>query len=88
MIGVSKDSVKSHQKFKDKHNLPFTLLSDPDGAVCKLFGVLKKKNMYGKTYMGIERSTFIIDEKGEVATVWRGVKVEGHIREVLDSLKA
>jgi peroxiredoxin Q/BCP len=83
---VSKDSVASHQKFKKKHELPFPLLSDPNGEVCEKFGVIKEKNMYGKKYLGIERSTFIIDENGKIAAAYRGVKVAGHIGELLDAL--
>ena len=83
---MSKDSVKSHVKFKEKYDLPFPLLSDPDIVVCEKYGVMKEKNMYGKKYMGVERSTFIIDEKGKVVHAYRGVKVKGHIQEVLEAL--
>lgn len=86
MLGISKDSVGSHQKFKAKHRIPFLLLSDPDGTVCRAYGVLKEKDFLGKKVLGIERSTFIIDEKGTVAGMYRGVKVDGHIREVLEAL--
>jgi peroxiredoxin Q/BCP len=86
VLGISRDSATSHQKFKEKFEIPFVLLSDPDGKVCGLFGVLKEKNLYGKKSVGIERSTFIIDEKGMIAGVYRGVKVNGHIRELLDAL--
>ena len=86
VIGVSPDSVASHQKFKTKNEIPFTLLSDPDGEVCNLYGVLKEKNLYGKKRIGIERSTFIVDEAGKIAAVYRGVKVSGHVGELLDAL--
>jgi len=81
------DSVESHQRFKAKHELPFPLLSDPDGKVCEKYGVIKEKKMYGKTYKGIERSTFIIDAAGKITHADRGVKVEGHIRKLLDILR-
>jgi peroxiredoxin Q/BCP len=83
---VSKDSVASHKKFKTKFELPFPLLSDPNGEVCEQFEVLKEKSMYGRKYFGIERSTFIIDDEGKIAAEYRGVKVAGHIRELLDTL--
>jgi len=79
ILGVSKDSIKSHQKFKQKHELPFTLLSDPAGKVLDLYGVWKKKSLYGRTFMGTERTTFLIDEKGIV----RKVKVKGHAQACL-----
>ncbi len=83
ILGVSKDSVKSHDKFKNKYELPFSLLSDEDGSICESYGVWVEKSMYGKKYMGIERSTFLIDEKGIVQGAWRKVKVPGHVEEVL-----
>lgn len=83
---MSKDSVASHKKFKTKFELPFPLLSDPNGELCEQFGVLKEKSMYGKKYLGIERSTFIIDENGKITAAYRGVEVAGHIRELLDAL--
>ncbi len=83
-----KDSVASHEKFKAKHEIPFTLLSDPDGVVCGQYGVLEEKTMYGKKHMGIERSTFVIDEAGKIAHVYRAVKVDGHVKELLDVLRA
>ncbi len=86
VLGVSKDSVASHQKFKRKYELPFPLLADTDGTVCEQYGVLKEKKLYGKKYVGIDRSTFIIDKEGIIAHAWRGVKVEGHIRELLEAL--
>ncbi len=88
IIGVSKDNVSSHDKFKSKYKLPFQLASDEDGKVCKAYGVWKKKNMYGRTYMGIERSTFLIDEDGRLRAEWRKVKVPGHVEDVLETAKA
>ena len=88
VLGVSMDDVDSHQKFITKYGLPFSLLCDEDGTVSKAYGVYKKKNMYGKTYWGIERSTFIIDEAGKLKTLFRKVKVDGHIDEVQAALKA
>jgi peroxiredoxin Q/BCP len=88
IYGVSRDSLKSHEGFKAKMKFPFELLSDPDEAVCRLFGVMKLKNMYGRKVRGIERSTFVIDEKGVLAREWRGVKVPGHVQEVLNFVKA
>ena len=88
VFGISRDSVKSHESFKAKMKFPFELLSDPDEAVCGQFGVMKLKNMYGRKVRGIERSTFVIDEKGVLAREWRGVKVPGHVQEVLNFVKA
>jgi thioredoxin-dependent peroxiredoxin len=88
VFGVSRDSVKSHENFKAKQNLPFELVSDPDEKLCAEFGVMKLKNMYGKKVRGIERSTFVIDAKGVLRHEWRGVKVPGHAQEVLDFVKA
>ena len=82
---MSKDSVASHRKFKAKHEIPFTLLSDPDGKVCEAYGVLKETKLFG---MSIDRSTFIIDEEGKIAEMYRGIKVQGHIRDLLDRLSA
>lgn len=84
IVGISRDSVQSHECFKEKMQFPFELLSDSDEAVCELFGVMKLKNMYGKQVRGIERSTFVIDQKGTLKKEWRGVKVPGHVDEVLD----
>ena len=84
IFGISKDSMDSHEKFKSKFQFPFELISDPDEELCQLFGVIKEKNMYGKKYMGIERSTFVIDEKGKLVREWRKVKVPGHVEEVLE----
>jgi len=88
VLGVSKDTVASHDKFKKKYDLPFTLVSDTDGELCARYGVWKKKSMYGRAYMGIERSTFLIDGKGIVRGIWRKVKVPGHVAEVLAAVKA
>jgi thioredoxin-dependent peroxiredoxin len=88
IFGVSRDSVKSHEKFKAKMSFPFDLLADEDETVCKLFGVIKEKNMYGKKVMGIERSTFVMDRSGAIAKEWRGVKVDGHADEVLAAVKS
>ena len=88
VFGVSRDSVASHEKFKAKMNFPFDLLSDSDEAMCKVFDVIKEKNMYGKTVLGIQRSTFIIGRRGEIVREWRGVKVDGHAREVLNAAKS
>jgi len=83
VAGVSRDSLKSHESFKSKLELPFELISDPDEAVCELFGVMKMKNMYGKQVRGIERSTFVIGADGSLLREWRGVKVPNHVQEVL-----
>lgn len=87
LLGISRDSVKSHENFKSKQDLPFELGSDSDEALCTLFGVMKMKNMYGKQVRGIERSTFVIDSSGVLRREWRGVKVPGHAHEVLDFVK-
>ncbi|HEY8119635.1 MAG TPA: peroxiredoxin [Methylophilaceae bacterium] len=87
IVGISRDSLKSHENFKSKFSFPFELLADTDETVCKLFDVIKMKNMYGKQVRGIERSTFIINSKGLLIREWRKVKVDGHAREVLDFIK-
>ena len=87
ILGVSRDKLSSHENFKEKQCFPFDLLSDEDETLCTLFDVIKEKNMYGKKVMGIERSTFLIDEKGVLRNEWRKVKVKGHVDEVLDALK-
>jgi peroxiredoxin Q/BCP len=87
ILGVSKDSVSSHNKFSSKYNFPFDLISDENEKVCKLFNVIKEKSMYGRKYMGIERSTFIINTKGKLTHEWRKVKVKGHVEEVLKIIK-
>ena len=84
IVGISRDSIKSHENFKEKMGFPFQLLSDADETACKLFNVIKMKNMHGKQVRGIERSTFLIDTKGILRKEWRGVKVAGHVQEVLD----
>ena len=87
VIGVSRDSVASHDKFKKKHELPFILASDADGKVTEKYGVWVEKSMYGRKYMGIERATFLIDGKGVIRGIWRKVKVPGHVDEVLKEVK-
>jgi thioredoxin-dependent peroxiredoxin len=88
IFGISADSVASHEKFKAKMAFPFELLSDPDRKICKLYDVIQEKSMYGKKYMGIERSTFLIDAKGVLRQEWRKVKVNGHAEAVLAAVKA
>jgi peroxiredoxin Q/BCP len=88
VLGVSPDDLKSHDKFAAKHNLPFLLLADTEHKVCEMFGVWKLKKNYGREYMGVERSTFLIDEEGKLAKEWRKVKVAGHVQEVLEAAKA
>jgi len=87
IVGVSRDSMRSHEGFAQKFDLPFPLISDTDEAVCNLFGVIKAKKSYGKVVHGIERSTFLIDSSGKLVQEWRGVKVEGHAEEVLEVAK-
>ncbi|WP_322104798.1 peroxiredoxin [Paraburkholderia sp. J41] len=88
IVGVSRDSVRSHENFKAKLELPFTLVSDGDEALCALFGVIKMKKMYGKEVRGIERTTFLIDANGVLRQEWRGLKVPGHVDEVLEAVQA
>jgi len=88
IYGVSRDSIKSHENFKSKQQFPFDLISDPDEILCKAFDVIKEKNMYGRKYMGIERSTFLFDQKGVLVQSWRKVKVKGHVDEVLEMVKS
>jgi len=83
VFGISRDTIKSHLKFKEALGIPFDLISDPDEALCALFGVMKQKNMYGKQVRGIERSTFVLDAHGVLVREWRGVKIPGHVAEVL-----
>ena len=85
IIGVSRDSVASHDKFTAKESLPFPLLADADEKVCKLFDVIKQKSLYGRKYLGVERSTFLLDGTGRLAQEWRKVKVPGHVEEVLEA---
>lgn len=87
VVGVSRDSIKSHEKFKTKQDFPFELLSDPDETLCNLFGVIKEKNMYGRKVMGIERSTFLVGPDGKLRREWRKVKVDGHVDEVLEAVR-
>ena len=87
ILGVSRDTIKSHENFKEKQSFPFELLSDPDEKVCKAFDVMKLKSMYGREYIGVDRSTFLINTKGMIVKEWRSVKVKGHVAEVLDTLE-
>ena len=86
IIGVSRDSIKSHKSFQEKESLNFPLISDPDEKMCNAYGVMKEKSMYGRKYMGIERSTFLIDPDGVIIKEWRGVKVPGHVEDVYQAL--
>jgi thioredoxin-dependent peroxiredoxin len=88
ILGVSRDSLASHAKFRDKEALPFDLLSDPEEKLCRQFDVIREKSLYGRKYMGIERTTFLIDGQGVLRHEWRKVKVQGHAQEVLDALRA
>ena len=87
VVGVSRDKIISHEKFIDKYNFQFPLISDPEEKLCKSFDVIKEKSLYGRKYMGVDRSTFIINVDGKVLHAWRGVKVKGHVDEVLEILK-
>lgn len=87
ILGVSRDSLKSHENFKEKQDFPFQLLSDPDEKMCKSFDVMREKSMYGKKYIGVDRSTFLINAKGIIVKEWRSVKVKGHVDEVLEALR-
>jgi peroxiredoxin Q/BCP len=87
VLGISRDSLKSHDNFRTKQEFPFELLSDTDETVCRLYDVIKEKNMYGRKVLGIERSTFLIDAKGVLVKEWRKVSVKGHVAEVLDAVK-
>jgi peroxiredoxin Q/BCP len=87
ILGISRDSVKSHENFREKQQFPFDLLSDKDEKACKLFDVIREKNMYGRKVMGIERSTFLIDDKGILRREWRKVRVPGHVDEVLEAVQ-
>jgi peroxiredoxin Q/BCP len=88
IVGISADTLESHRKFKEKMRFPFELLSDPDKKVCKLYDVIQEKSMYGKKFLGIERSTFLIDDQGVLRNIWRKVKVNGHAAAVLAAVKA
>jgi peroxiredoxin Q/BCP len=88
VLGVSRDSLKSHDKFREKEGLPFGLLSDEDEKICRLFDVIREKTLYGRKYMGVDRSTFLIDANGILQREWRGVKVPGHVEEVLEAAKS
>ena len=87
ILGVSRESIKSHENFKSKQNFPFELLSDPDEKVCKAFDVMKMKSMYGRQYMGVDRSTFSVNDLGKIIKEWRSVKVKGHVQEVLETVE-
>jgi peroxiredoxin Q/BCP len=87
ILGVSRDSLRSHENFRAKHGFQFDLISDSEEQLCKLFDVIKEKNMYGRKVLGIERSTFLIDEEGILVREWRKVKVKGHVEEVLEAVK-
>jgi thioredoxin-dependent peroxiredoxin len=84
VLGISKDTPNRHVKFKQKYQLPFTLLADENGDVCEAYGVINKKSLFGRTFLGIQRSTFLIDEQGKIRAIWRKVKVTGHVQEVLE----
>ncbi|HEX8593279.1 MAG TPA: peroxiredoxin [Pseudomonas sp.] len=88
IFGVSRDSLKTHENFKAKQSFPFELISDKDEALCQLFDVIKLKKLYGKEYMGVDRSTFLIDKEGVLRHEWRGVKVPGHVAAVLEKAQA
>jgi peroxiredoxin Q/BCP len=88
ILGVSRDSIASHEKFKEKQGFPFDLLSDPDERLCKQFDVIHEKSLYGRKFMGVVRSTFLIDSEGKLRQEWRKVKVKGHAEEVLEAAKA
>ncbi len=87
VLGVSKDNEKAHTKFKEKYSLPFTLLVDTNADVCEAYGVINKKSLFGKTFLGISRSTFLIDENGIIRGIWRKVKVPGHVEQVLNEIQ-
>ena len=88
ILGVSRESIRSHNNFRGKYDFPFDLLSDPEETLCNAYGVIKEKSMYGRKYMGIERSTFLIDEDGVLRREWRKVKVKGHVDEVLEAVRS
>lgn len=86
VLGISRDSVNAHRKFKTKYGLTFPLLVDADGQVCEAYNVINKKNLFGNTFLGITRSTFLIDEKGHIQAIWRKVKVPGHVEQLLNEI--
>ena len=86
ILGVSKDSPAKHRKFKEKYDLPFPLLADETGDICQAYGVINKKSLFGNTFLGIQRSTFLIDEKGIIRAIWRKVKVTGHVEQILSEI--
>jgi len=88
VLGVSRDSIESHEKFKSKFGFPFELISDPDEKLCRTFDVIRKKSLYGKEYMGVDRSTFIFDKQGKLRKEFRSVKVDGHAEEILSTLNS
>ena len=88
IFGISRDSVRSHENFIEKYKFPFTLLSDPDEVACKAFDTIREKSLYGRKYLGVDRSTFLFDEAGKLVREWRSVKVKGHAYEVLDAVKS
>ncbi len=88
VLGVSRDSLASHEKFRDKQSFPFDLISDPEETLCRQFDVIQEKTLYGRKFMGVVRSTFLIDDTGKLRQEWRGVKVKGHAAEVLEAVKA
>lgn len=87
IIGISKDNAKNHTRFKEKYALPFTLLVDANADVCEAYGVINKKSLFGKTFLGIQRSTFLIDEQGIIRAIWRKVRVKGHVEQILNEIK-
>ncbi len=87
IFGVSRDSLASHDKFREKHDLPFDLISDPDETLCRQFDVMRPKSLYGRKFIGVERSTFLIDERGKLRREWRKVRVKGHAAEVLEAVR-
>ena len=87
IVGVSRDSIKSHENFKEKQSFPFQLISDPDENMCKAFDVMREKSMYGKKFIGVDRSTFLVNSEGNIVKEWRSVKVKGHVQEVLEAVK-
>ena len=88
ILGVSRDSIASHEKFRERQGFPFDLISDPDETLCKKFDVIREKSLYGRKFLGVERSTFLIDADGKLRAEWRKVKVKGHAEEVLEAVKA